>query len=348
MTVGTGTGVLHRMTRRQQPDAPDDVPLTASRAVRLAVARGAQVSTGLVLTVGAVREQALSLDALLDECQGELLLIGLTRGGATVGLIACDAGLVSAAIEVMTTGHIGPAAPDTGRITRTAGTLVQPLLRHVLDELEVTTARTALDGWAQSVGLGNRFDSARAAGFALKDGTYRLIRMSLDCGAPDRQGDLLVALPLQVTAAPPPQDSATPEPARDWHSLFQAAVMQAPARLDAVLHRMEVPLSTVSTLEVGQCLPLLGCTVGMVRLVDPAGQTVARGRLGQIAGRIAVRVQADADVIPMTDMAPPADPGIDRRKGVRTRATDAAALEVDSDDAEDAAPWDAAALPLTL
>ena len=341
--MATGTGVLQRMTRRQQPDAPD-VPLTASRAVRLAVARAAQTSAGLKLTVGSVAEQALPLDPLLEECNDDLLLVALTRDGAACGLIACDSGFVSALIEVMTTGRVSAAVVEDRRVTRTEGALVQPVLRAILDELDETTARTALDGWTRLVGLGQRFETCRAAGFALSDRTYRLMRITVDCGAPDRQGTVLLALPLQASALPQAQISAPEVPAVDWQREFRAAVMAAPARLDAVLHRMKVPLATLNRLDVGQTLPLLGCTVGMVRLVDPGGRTVARGRLGQIAGQIAVRIQAEADVLPMTDMAG-ADTAPARR--LRTRASDQGAPQFDPDGA-DANGWPAGPLSISL
>ncbi len=302
MTLATGSGILQRMIRRQEPDEAPDVPLTASRAVRLAVARAAQISTGMKLTVGSVGEQALPLDITLEEFNDDLLLLALTRNGAVCGVLACDAGLVSATIEVMTTGKISAMPAGRDRVTRTEGTLVQPLLRSILDELEVTTTRTALDGWTRLVGLGARFETCRAASFALNDQTYRLLRLSLDCGMPERQGVLLLALPLQTTVNTQAQQIMQADPVADWHDRFQAAVMAAPARLDAVLHRMKISLSTLTELQVGQYLPLQGCTVGMVRLVDANVRTVARGRLGQLAGQIAVRIQAEADVIPMTDM----------------------------------------------
>lgn len=300
MTMVAATGVLHRMTQRQQPDAPD-VPLTASRAVRLAVSRGADLSAGLNVTVGSVGEQALPLDSMLEELRDDWLMIALARNGETIGVIACDSGFVSAAIEVMTTGKVATASPETRAITRTEGILVQPLLRKILDELCDTAARTALDGWTDDVALNKRFENRRAAGFALDDKTYRLIRLTLDCGGPERQGELMLALPLQPSALPAAQHPQPRKAVPNWHDSFRAAVMAAPARLDAVLHRMQVPLGTLTGLEVGQVLPLNGCTVGMVRLVSPDGRTVARGRLGQIAGRIAVRIQP-ADTIEMTEM----------------------------------------------
>jgi flagellar motor switch protein FliM len=349
MTTATGSGVLQRMTQRQQPDAPD-VPLTASRAVRLALARGAQTSIGLPVTVGSVAEQALPLDELLAEFTDELLLIPLTRNGAICGILACDAGLVAAAIEVMTTGKISAGAPDTRSITKTEGTLVQPLLRALLDELEETTARTSLDGWTRMVGLGPRFTSCRAASFDMTDGTYRLMRMTLDCGGPDRQGVMLLALPLQGSALADTQAASPDVPIADWHSLLNDTVMTAPARLDAVLHRMKLPLSVMTGLQVGQILPLQGCTVGMVRLVDLNGRTVARGRLGQMAGQIAVRIQACADIIPMTEMDGGASDPPER--AMRTRASDMAAPQFmmnDGDaDGEEEMDWSAAPLPLSL
>lgn len=346
MTAATGTGVLHRMTQRQQPDAPD-VPLTASRAVRLALARAAQTSIGMTVTVGSVGEQALFLDPLLEECNDDMLLLALTRDGGICGLMACDAALVSAMIEVMTTGKITDTVPDNRRVTRTEGTLVQPILRAILDELDETTARTSLDSWTRFVGIGPRFETCRAASFALSERIYRLMRITLDCGAPDRQGTLLLALPLQASAQPLMPVAVADVPVADWHSQFRAAVMAAPARLDAVLHRMKVPLSTMTALEVGDCLPLTGCTVGMVRLVDPNGRTVARGRLGQIAGQIAVRIQDAADVIPMTDMDQAANDGMDRPANMRTRASDMVAPQFGIDEA-DAVDWSADKLPLSL
>ena len=77
------------------------------------------------------------------------------------------------------------------------------MLYAILDELEEAIARTSLDGWTQLVGLGKRFDSCRAVSFDLTR-TYRVMRMTLDCGGPDRQG-MLLALPLLATALPDKQ-----------------------------------------------------------------------------------------------------------------------------------------------
>ncbi|WP_177174541.1 FliM/FliN family flagellar motor switch protein [Loktanella fryxellensis] len=344
MTMATGAGVLGRMTRRRAPDVPD-VPLTASRAVRLAVERAAQATTGLTVTVGQVAELVLPLDRLLADCGGDMLLLALMRDGAVCGLIGCDAGLVSAQIEMLTTGRIAPGSPDLRPVTRTEGTLAQPLLIQILAEMEETTIRTALDGWMQGAVLGTRFDTPRAAGFELADQFYRRITLSLSCGDADRPGQLMLALPPQAGTAAVPggrQDRAADrgaDRAADWHDRFRTAVLAAPARLDAVLHRMTVPAAVLTAMDIGQILPLQGCTVGMVRLEDPLGRTVARGRLGQIGGHVAVRVQHSADTVPMVDLAMTemsdaptghgrsGDPAAVRT--IRTRATDSPVVQLD-------------------
>jgi flagellar motor switch protein FliM len=111
--------------------------------------------------------------------------------------------------------------PRNRPITRTEGTLVQPVLHAILDELEETTARTSLDGWTRLVGLGKRFDSCRAASFDLTDRTYRVMRMTLDCGGPDRQGMLLALL---ATALPDKQPVRHDAPDADWHSRLNDSV----------------------------------------------------------------------------------------------------------------------------
>jgi flagellar motor switch protein FliM len=106
---------------------------------------------------------------------------------------------------------------------------------------------------------------------------------------------------------------------------------------------MKMPLSTIAGPQVGQVLPLEGCTVSKVRLVDPGGRTLARRRLEPIAGQIAVRIQA-ADIIQMTEMG--GENGADLpNRTIRTRTGDGQATQFEAD--YDADPdWSAAALPL--
>ena len=67
------------------------------------------------------------------------------------------------------------------------------------------------------------------------------------------------------------------------HQLGQR-VSAAPASLDALLHRFKMHIGAAQSLEVGQVLPLPGCTVNSVRLLAPDGKVVAQAKLGQVGG----------------------------------------------------------------
>ena len=89
---------------------------------------------------------------------------------------------------------------------------------------------------------------------------------------------------------------------RGWSDALRASVQEAEADLDAVLARMKLPISKIEGFAVGQVVALAGTTVGSVRLIGPGDEEVATARLGQVAGKRAVRIE-----VPRVEMeeAPP-------------------------------------------
>lgn len=294
--------ILEKMTHRPQVAVPD-VPLTASRAVTLAVTRAAQTRVALTLGVGSIREEMRELDALLAELNDELLIMGLGEGSETRGIIVCDAGLCGAAVEIQTTGKVAPRANEPRPITLADAALVRPFFVGLLEELLQTTPRTVLDGWTDGTGVLTRLAGPRSTGFVLPDQIYRVIRVTLSIAAGERQGEVILALPPQAAAQPVMPQPKVPQ--SNWAEEFPRAVLAAPACLNAVLHQFNLPLHVATQLKVGQLLPLSGCTVGTVRLVSPDGRMVARARLGQVAGQVAVRVE-DSATLDLRDLPPQA------------------------------------------
>ncbi len=292
--------VLQQMTHRPAVKVPD-VPLTASRAVTLAVTRAAQNSVSLTLAVSTISEEMMELDALLAALNDDLLIMGLGQGSDTRGVMVCDATLCSAAVEVQTTGRVAGTPGEARPITRADAALVSPFLTGLLEELAQTTARTALDGWTEDVALLARLAGPRSTGFVLRDQLYRVIRVAVTLSGGDRAAEMMIALPPQAAAEAP---RPAPAPMRgNWAKDFPQTVLAAPACLDAVLHRFDLPLAVATKLEVGQLLPLHGCTVGTVRLEALDGRLVAKARLGQVAGQIAVRVE-DGEKLDLRDLPP--------------------------------------------
>lgn len=137
--------------------------------------------------------------------------------------------------------------------------------------------------------LGDPFESLRAASLAMADADYRIMRVTVDLVPDARQGEMIIFLPNHQSAT-----VSTPEIMIDgtWDRRMYAAVSQAPAALQAVLHKMHLTLGYVDGLQVGDVLPLSGATVGSVRLFAPDDVMVGKARLGQSAGMRAVRIQA--------------------------------------------------------
>ena len=306
MAGGQTGSVLRRLTR---PAPQVEAPVTPTRALRLALTRAAERSAGLGLSVLGVTEEIVSLDTLLATVDSKLMLMSLTDGSSIRGFVGIDLELRTALIEVQTMGRLRASAADPRPITATDAALSQPLIAAFLLELVHGTADTPLQGWADGFQVEGRLGSLRAAELAMKEGDYRLVRMTLDLAAGERQAALVMALsvPRAVTAAP--KGALPPR----FAEALRANVMSAEAELHAVLHRLHLPLSTAERFAVGQVLPLPGVTVSSVRIEASNGRVVGRGRLGQSAGLRAIRVEV---AMPPTlaeatlSVAAPALPGV--------------------------------------
>ncbi|PUB18892.1 FliM/FliN family flagellar motor switch protein [Yoonia sediminilitoris] len=280
--------ILRRMTGRETGDVAE-TPLTLSRAVRLAFTKSANDTIGLIVTVTAMGEDVHTLDPMLEVLDDNLMLVGLERGGELVGLMALDMQLRAAILEMQAMGKLIAGMAEDRAPTGTDKTMAENLLIRFLDAMPVATLGTEYDGWTDQVELGSKVESCRAAGLVLDDCEYRIMRLDIDLGVADRTGQLIVVLPLAVETFGAP---AEPTEQLDWATLFQARVAEAQSELDALLHRFDMPLAQARNLQVGQVVPLRGCSVNSVRLVTAKGREVALAKLGQLGGNRAVRVEA--------------------------------------------------------
>ena len=86
--------------------------------------------------------------------------------------------------------------------------------------------------------------------------------------------------------------------------------MTRPVDLDTVLAQVVLPISKIEGFEVGQSIPLAGTTVGSVVLTGPGGKAVASARLGQFAGKRAVRIKPEVAELQEADALPIAEPPV--------------------------------------
>jgi len=187
MTRQVAHDVLRRMAS-PPPPAPEDVPITSSRAIRLAITRAADKTHGMTLSVSSLREEVMTLDDLLAAFDPALMLIGLMVDGQVAGIAALDLDMRTGLVEVQTIGKVLAEPPENRPATGTDARMAQPIIAEFLSHLQETAKRTPLDAWGSGVEIGDKIESARAAGLILYDGDYRSIRLSLNLGDGDRVG----------------------------------------------------------------------------------------------------------------------------------------------------------------
>lgn len=284
-----GVSVLKRLARAPL-DATLVAPVSPSKALRLAMIRAADVQAGLMIAVLGITEEVVPLEDLLRLIEDGHLLLALNGDQGLCGLAGIDLQTRAAVIEMQTTGTLRATPADPRPVTATDAAMLAPLIAGLLAEAVHSTEGTPLAGWTAHYKVGDRVPNTRAAGMTMIDTTYRLVRLTLDLGAGDRQGMIQIALPL----SPEMKVLHAPDTAATWAADIADAVGTAPADLHAVLHRMRLSLRQVDGFQVGQLIALPGITVGSVKLETTDGRVVARARLGQMTGLRAVRIQAPA------------------------------------------------------
>lgn len=297
------------------PLAPADA---AQAAFRLALARALRDCVGVAVDVGDLRLDAMGLGELVGELPDQALITVLDRdGGEGLGVMALSAPILSALVEMLTTGRVHGTAPDPRRPTRTDAAMLAPMLDAALAGLEQVLAEQAQSrGQGGAVAgpwrLGWRYasflDEPRPLALMLDEGRHQVLRADLALARGQRRGEVWLALPDAAMAdsgkshrtararsdgpAPPqladgPQDAAGDGGFTD---ALASRVSLSEARLDAVLARLTLQLSQVMALTPGAILPLGAASLDHVVIEGAGGQAVGQGRLGQQRGLRAVKL----------------------------------------------------------
>ena len=303
------------------PNAQEAVaPATPMRQMRRALGRAADSALGLSASVIGLAEDDLDAEAMIDSGPDDWIVLGLRDGDhpGLTGLFLIEPLLRSAVMEMLTMGNLLPLVETHRPVTRTDAVMAMPFADQLLKELsEVGFGGDGLDPAGYDMGP---IDDLRTAGLVMAQGTYRCWRITVQLGGGDNQGEMMIALRPAVDA--PAKDTAS---GAEWGARLRGALEDAPTELDAIIARLTLPIAKIEGFEVGDVLHLAGTTVGSVTLHSAGGVAVATARLGQVAGKRAVRIEVDtieledaplqtdaasvnAAVLPNADVADYADP----------------------------------------
>lgn len=290
MNDQTDQTVLKRMAEAGRPRLRF-AAMSPTKALRVGLAKAAQDRMRLALIVDKVSEDRLSLAELLDALEDRALLAVLNGPAEGLGLVALSPQVMAALVEMQTMGRVTQGEVPPRRPTRTDATMAVDFIDQVMIELETALAEELDVIWAAGFRYSSFLNDPRPLGLLLEDAAYRVFRLDLDLSLGAKRGTMLLALPAAGRGMPPERRGAAPvDPGAVWAQQMEQTVLATSVQLEAVLHRLSIPLSAVMRLQVGDLLPLPSASVEKLRLEGSGGRKLVVGRLGQARGFRAVKL----------------------------------------------------------
>ncbi|WP_169052685.1 FliM/FliN family flagellar motor switch protein [Pseudooceanicola onchidii] len=284
--------------------------MSPAKALRLSIARAAEDLWDLPAAASGISVSEETLDAAVESIPDGGLILLLEGPEGLVGAAHLPFPLVAGLVEAQTIGQVAANAPDTRRVTRTDAAMVAPLIDDMLERFEDLLDEGGIAPWARGFRFGTMMDSARMLSLALKATDFHVIRYSLDLAA-RREGEAMIMMPVVEEVAIGPVGGGT-----DVSGALEPQILQAPTELRAVLHRVSMPLSAVSKLEVGEVLTIPRDALARTEVEVGPQTVIGTTKLGQVNGMRALRLHLpgapEARIAQIAgDVAPPDAPGAD-------------------------------------
>ncbi len=292
--------VMRRMAGDGRPP-PEFGRMSAGRALRLALAQASQELAALDAVPGAAQDERTSV-ARLEERVGENALFMLLQGpNDGLGLAVVDPAMLAALVEIQTTGRVSPRPVEPRHPTLTDAVLCAPVVNRTIElmaqQMEAVGEAERFAGYRYVIAL----ESPRAIAMTLPDIPYRLLNVPTEFGGGAKSGRLLLVLPFEPPRPVQSIGGAVSGRASGFTDQLRAQVMETHAQLSATLFRIEMPLAQATALKPGAVLHIPRSALERVVLEDLEGRRVATGRLGQINGNRALRLNKE-------DASPQAQP----------------------------------------
>ncbi len=276
---------------------------SALRALRLALARTAKDLFDMPLAVIGAKQARCEQDRIAGFLADNRLLVLLDGAQGMAGAVSLDAACVAALIQQQTMGRVSGTAIDrvfTGTDAALAEPLIETLLARAANLADAPEDQYCLTGFR----FGARVEDTRSLLLALEADRFRVYDLTIDIAEGAAQGAICLLLPdlplISDSSGKMGKGGALKGP-----QLGQAfGVMHAD--LTAVIGRLRIPLTDLTSMQSGDVLPLMQERLEATELITINGQAIACGRLGQINGLRALRlnetrIQVDPEEQPVED-----------------------------------------------
>ncbi len=286
MANGNSNAVLRRkaVAAREVYQARAMSPV---KALRLALSKSADELLDLSLVVRSAEYEFVTVEQMLEMLSDEQLLILLDGADNSSGVLGFDLSTTAALVEQSTMGRVSPLEPDPRPTTATDAALVAPVIDDVLLRLAMMLEGERDMHWVPGYSFGVRIENKRLLALALEAPDFHVFRLNLDLGGV-KQGNMVLALQDRAKLSDLELDLRDGTASK---ANLGDAVMGAPASIDAILHRVSLPLSEISRLKVGDLIPVPREALSETRLeATGRGTCLGHVRLGQVNGFRAVRL----------------------------------------------------------
>ncbi|MEQ3676903.1 flagellar motor switch protein FliM [Pseudophaeobacter sp.] len=279
---GGSGGLARKLAASKDGGAAQKGSLTL-KALRRSLARAASEQCDLPLAVLAARQANRAPEDLVEELSDKDLLVILDGPDGRIGAATLDAALVTALIQKQTIGQIMGKAPSERNYTPTDAAMTAEFLEKSFSKVQALLQGEKDQLVFSGYRYGAQIEDVRSLILGMEREDYRLITMTVDLAIGAMQGELKLILP-----EPTPEELGL-SGAKSGPTL--AGGMGAMrAELSAILCKVRVPLNEFSALRVGEVLPLDQAFLYETDLIDIGGHSIAKGRLGQLNGARAVRL----------------------------------------------------------
>jgi flagellar motor switch protein FliM len=263
---------------------------STARAWYTTMPRVADDDLGLELSVQSVQDMSGPAEALLGDLVDGTLLLLMRDGGGRTGVCALDPGFLAAVIEMHMTGAVAAVAPPVRRPTPTDAAIVSGLVDAICAAFDAALGDMSVSSPFHGARCGGYLPDTRAAVMSLPEGALHRVRVVTQLGGRARQGQIVLVMPAVAGLS-----DAGAGQGRPLGEDLGRAIMGGQVVIDAVLHRIRLPLAQVRGLRVGDTLPVPATALGSVSVEARDGRRVARARLGQVDGLKALRLVLDPD-----------------------------------------------------
>jgi flagellar motor switch protein FliM len=261
---------------------------SALRALRLALARTARDLFDLPLAVIGAKQARCDHAGLARFLGEDQLLVLLDGSDGLAGAVSLDGACVAALIQQQTMSRVtGTAMAErafTGTDAALAEHLIETLLSRAAELADLPEDRRCLSGFR----FGARVEDIRSLELTLDADRFRVFSLTVDIAEGAMQGAICLLLP-DLPADPVKPGTKGGQAVAPGPRMDQAfGVMRAD--LTATICRLRLPLSELAAMQPGDVLPLMRERLEETELIAINGRPVAAGRLGQINGLRALRL----------------------------------------------------------